>query len=232
MFRAAFLSCLVFTTTLMTGCWEGVSRQVLATVLSAQGKIFYQTDEGGDLRPLTLQTNPGAGSTLRTGADGRANLALVAGVLVQISADSELKIEALRLRKDGNETDDGMRDRTARARLNRGSMSVVFQRQDASDLRFTIGTPNVAISADEDCVCRVSVQDGNSRVTVVRGKAYAWAGNPEPSIVKAGYFQDWPSGSMAIIADDPRGQSDVIDALEAERELLQLQAQQLNRLPF
>ena len=232
MFRAAFLSCLVSTAALMTGCWEGVSRQVLGTVLSVRGEVVYQKDKEAGFHSLTLQANPGPGSVLRTGSEGRANLALVPGALVQVSGNSELKIEELRLTKEGNETADGMRKRTARVRLNRGSVNIVFERRDTSELRFAFSTRDVTISADEDCVCRVSVQNESTRVTCVRGKAYAWAGNSEPSIVKAGYSQEWPPGLMTIAADDARAQTDVTDALEAERELRQLQDKQTDRLPF
>jgi hypothetical protein len=232
MFRAAFLVCVISSAALMTGCWAGVSRQVLATVLSVRGEVVYQMDGRDRVRSLTLQTNPGPGSLLRTAGDARAHLELVPGALVQISGNSELKIEELLLRKDGNETGAGMRKRTARVRLNRGSINIVFERRDESELRFTVGTRDVTISADGDCVSQVRVESEKTRLTCVYGRAYAWTGNPEPSIVKAGYFQEWPSGSMTIAANDMRGQIDVTEALDARRELEELQLGQLNRPPF
>jgi hypothetical protein len=232
MFRAASLFCLVCFAAFLTGCWEGVSRQVLATVLSVRGEVVYQMDERDSFHSLTLQSNPGPGSVLRTAGDARVNLALVPGALLQIFGNSELKIEELLLAKDGNETKDGMRKRTARVRLNRGSVHIVFERRDKSELRFTVGTPEVTISTDGDCVCQIRVEGGKTRLTCVYGRAYAWAGHPEPSIVKAGYFQEWPAGGITMAADDARAQSDVTDALEAEQELRQLQLEQIDRVPF
>ena len=232
MFRAAFLICVVSSAALMTGCWTGVSRQVLATVLSVQGEVVYQMEGRDRFGSLTLQTNPGPGSLLRTAADAQANLALVPGALLQISGNSELKIEELLLGKDGNETQDGMRKRAARVRLNRGSIDIVYERRDESELRFSVSTLAVTISADEDCVCQVRVQNEKTRVTCVRGKAYASTGNSEPSIIKAGYFQEWPSGAIASAADDARAQIDVTDAVKAERDLQELQSRRLDRPPF
>jgi len=232
MFRAAFLFCLGSCVALMTGCRGGVSRQVLARVLSVQGEVVYQMDGRDRFRSLTLETNPGPGSLLQTAGDAQANFALVPGALVQISGNSELKIEELLLRKDGNETEDGMRKRTARVRLNRGSINIVFEQRDESEIRFTVGTPQVIISLYEDCVSQIRVENATTRVTCARGEVYVWTANPKPSVVKAGYFQEWPSGVTAASADDVRGQIDVTEALEAERELQELQLRRLNRPTF
>ena len=53
-------------------------------------------------------------------------------------------------------------------------------------------------------------------------------------VIEAGYFQEWPSHGSAVMstADDARGQIDVANALEAERELRGLQPEQRVRRPF
>src|SRR6266851_9349331 len=88
----------------LSGCWEGMSRQVVATILSRRGQIVYSSKEGGGFEPVSPETKLGAGSTLRTSTDGEINIALIPGALAQISDNSELKIEELELTKDGNET--------------------------------------------------------------------------------------------------------------------------------
>jgi hypothetical protein len=117
-------------------------------------------------------------------------------------------------------------------RLNSGSISVVLERKDDSDLRFAVVTPAMTVTADEDCVCHLHVEKGKTRVTCARGKAYGTATGSEPSIIKAGYFQEWPGDAPRAAADDARAQSDIADALEAEEALQQLQREELKRRPF
>ena len=63
--------------------------------------------------------------TVRTSDGASINLALIPGAFVQLSGNSEIKIEDLSLTKDGNETAGGMLDRRARIRLNRGRLDSV-----------------------------------------------------------------------------------------------------------
>ena len=229
--RAELFS-LIFSAALLSGCWGGVSRHVLATVLSIQGEALYQRSEHDKAEPLSPKTNPQSRSVLRTSHDAEVSLALLPGALVQISGDSEVSIEELLLAKDGNETEDGVRNRTARIRLNRGSISVVFERRDDSNSRFAIVTPAVIVTANEDCVCHLHVDNAKTRVTCARGKAYGAANASEPVIIKAGYFQEWPGDGTRAATDEAAAQGDVADALEAEGALQQLQREQLKRRPF
>jgi hypothetical protein len=228
--RAALLLGLASAAALSSGCWRGVSREVLATVLSVQGDVVYQGAEQRFSTPLTLETNAGAGSVLRTSGTGQADLALIPGALLHISGDSEVRIEELRLTKDGNETEDGMRERAARLKLNRGVINLVVDRTDAADLRFVVATGEVTLNADESCVWRVSVADGKTRVTCARGKAYARTGSSKPTIVEAGYFEEWPAGLVGVASEN--AQIDLSAALEAEHRLRQLQQERVNRRPF
>jgi hypothetical protein len=217
----------------LSGCWQGISRGVLATVLSVRGQAVWAMEGRNDFRPVTPQTKPDAGSILRTIGDAWVDLALLPGALIQISGSSELKIEKLRLTKDGNETEDGIRSRIVRVQLNRGKISALFQRRDESEMRFTIDTRHAMISADGDCLFQIQVEDAKTRVTCVRGKVYVSQANHQ-AVMEAGYIQEWPSDRSAAIAaaDDARGQIDVSDTLEAERELQELQSKQRLRLPF
>jgi hypothetical protein len=231
--RGAFLSCLVISAALLASCWEGLSREVRATVLSVRGQVVCGTEGENDFRPVTLQTQPSVGSVVRTFEDGRANFALISGVLVQMSGKSELKIEELRLTKDGNKTEDGISNRVVRIQLNYGKINAIFQRLDQGTMRFSIGTRHATFSADRDSLFQIRAEDAKTRLTCVHGKAYAAQDNGQMSIIEAGYFQEWPSnGPAAIAADDARGQVDITDALEAGQELLELQAGQRDSRPF
>ena len=102
----------------LSGCWQGMTREVLATVLSVRGEAAWAMEGRNDVRPITSQTKFGTGSIVRTFQDAQIDMTLVPGALARISSNSELKIEKLRLSKDGNETEDGMRSRVVGCRVN------------------------------------------------------------------------------------------------------------------
>jgi hypothetical protein len=220
--------------TLLNGCGQGVSRGVLATVLSVRGSVDFANANGKDSRPFNADSRPGAGDILRVSNEAQVDLALVPGALIQVRGNSELIIAQLRLTKDGNETDDGMRSRVARLQLNRGKIDAVLERRDESEIRFSIGTREVTVSADGDCLFQLQSEGIKTRVVCARGKVYVAAPNQPISVIKAGYFQEWsPNGTAAILAaEDAAAQIDVTDALEAERELRELQSRQSVHRPF
>ena len=167
--------------------------------------------------------------SLKTSSDARASLILIPGALAQISGDSELKIDELKLTKDGNETGDAMRERIARIELRRGGMIVLFE----GVARFTIGTPEATITVLPSCLLRLDVDESRTRAICVRGKFYATPKNGKPVAIEAGYFREWPSERGAVFAaEDRRGQTDTTTTLEAARDLQELAAAQRDRLPF
>jgi hypothetical protein len=213
----------------LSGCWEGMSRQVVATILSLRGQIVYSSKEGGSFEPVSSETKLGAGSTLQTSTDGAMNIALIPGALTQISGDSELKIEELELTKDGNETGDAMRERIARLELRRGAVTVLFE----GFARFTIETKQCTITVLPSCLFRLDVDGSRTRLTCVRGKIYAAQKPGQISAVEAGYVCEWPSDHNAVpAADDAQGQIDTTATLQTGRELRDLEAARRDHLPF
>jgi hypothetical protein len=213
----------------LSGCWEGMSRQVVATILSLRGQIVYSSRDGASFEPVSPETKLGAGSTLKTSTDGEINIALIPGALAQISNNSELKIEELRLTKDGDETGDAIRERTARVELRRGGMVVLFD----GFARFTIETPQATITVLPDCLIRLDVDASRTRLTCVRGRIYAAREQGQISPVDAGYVCEWPSDHGPLpAADDAQGQIDATATLQVARELSDLEAAQRDHLPF
>lgn len=213
----------------LSGCWEGISREVLATVLSTRGEIVASSKEPANFRRVDPETKLGAGSVLRTSSGAQVDLLLVPGVLAQVSGNSELKIEELNLTKDGNETGDAIRERVARMELRRGRMVVLFE----GFARFTIETREATIRVLPSCLLRLDVDQNGTRATCVRGKLYATPQNGQPVSIDAGYFREWPSERGAIsAAEDARGQTDTMSTVEAARELQELAGAQRDRLPF
>src|SRR5207244_12278885 len=109
------------------------------------------------------------------------DLAVIPDALAQVSGNSEIKSEQLRLVKDGNQTDGGMRDRSARIQLSQGKITVVFSRSDKSASQFFINSRQVTINADSDCLFRVLTDNTTTRITCVRGKIIAIDGS-QPSV--------------------------------------------------
>lgn len=227
--RRGFVVVAVACSLAQAGCWEGTTRSISATILSSEGEVVCVSKGSTDFRPVTSEVKLSAGSILKTSKGARANLVLIPGALAQVSSDSELKIHELKLRKDGNETGDSIRERTARIELRRGSLVVLFE----GFARFIIETPETTISVLPSCLLRLDVDEGHVRAMCVRGKFYATPKNGHAGAVDAGYFHEWPSERGPVsAAEDQRGQTDTTATLKAARELQELVAGQRDRLPF
>ena len=114
------------------GCSKGITRATAATVFFVRGNVVFGNAERNDFQPVTSKSKIHLGDTVRTSEGASINLALIPGAFVQLSGNSEIKIEDLRLTKDGNETAGGMLDRRAQIRLNRGRIVSLFSRSDRS----------------------------------------------------------------------------------------------------
>jgi hypothetical protein len=171
---------------------------------------------------------------VRTSGGGLLDLGLIAGALAQLSSNSEIKIEELKISKDGNQTRDGMRSRSARIQLSRGKITVLFVGSDKSASQFAISTPTVTVTPDSDCLFRVERNETTIRVTCVKGKVHAATGAQPAMAIGAGYFQQWPSNHPQPVAasGDAAAQIDITDSLEIENQLLELGAGWQNRGPF
>jgi hypothetical protein len=213
----------------LSGCWEGISREVLATVLSARGEVVSLSKQSANFQPVGPETKLGAGSILRTSTEAQVALVLVPGVLAQVSGNSELKIEQLKLTKDGNETGDAIRERVARIELRRGTMVVLFE----GFAHFIIETPEATFRVLPSCLLRLDVGENEVRATCVRGKIYVTPKNGQAVAVDSGHFREWPSERGAVsVAEDRRAQTDTTAVLQAARDLQELEAARRDRLPF
>src|SRR5262245_62149611 len=111
---ASFGSVLALCFLFATGCSKGITRATAATVFFVKGDVVFGNAERNQFQPVTAKSKIHDGDTVRTSDGGSINLSLVPGAFVQLSRDSEIKIEELRLTKDGNESAGGMLDRRAR----------------------------------------------------------------------------------------------------------------------
>jgi hypothetical protein len=219
---------------LTNGCSEGVTRRTAATVLSVKGDVVFGMAEQNNFQPVTRESRIPDGSIVRTQEGALLHLGLIGGALAQMSSNSEIKIEELKISKDGNQTRGGMRSRSAQILLSRGEITVLFSGSDKSTSQFAISTPTVTVTPDSDCLFRVQRDDTKTRVTCVQGKVHAGSGAQPPMQIGAGYFQQWPSTRPEPVpaSEDAAAQIDITDSLEIENRLLELGAAWQNRGPF
>jgi hypothetical protein len=231
---ARFGSVLAFCLFFGSGCSKGLTRATAVTVLFVSGDVVFGSAERNQFQPVTPKSKIQDGDTVRTSRGAAINLALVPGAFVRLSGNSEMKIEELRLTKDGNETAGGMLDRRARIRLDRGNMSILFSRPDRSASYFTVTTKQSTIMPDSDCLFSVWTDGTATRLTCGRGEVIASGIGQQTVKIAAGYFQQWPTASNEPIAAtaDAGAQMDIRTSFEAEKELLDQAAGWQNRRIF
>ena len=232
---ASFSSVLALCVCLLgNGCSKGITRATAATVFFVRGNVVFGNAERNDFQPVTSKSKIHAGDTVRTSDGTSINLGLIPGAFVQLSGNSEIKIEDLRLTKDGNETAGGMLDRRAWIRLNRGRSVSLFSQSDKNASEFAVTAGQVTLRPDSDCLFSVWTDGTTTRATCGRGEVGASA-DAQPSVkIAAGYFSQWPTASKEPIAAiaDASAQMDIKTALDVEPELLDQAAGWRNRHVF
>jgi hypothetical protein len=219
---------------LVHGCSQEITRAAAATVLLVQGDVIFEQTERNQFRPITPRSKIHGGDIVRTSDAAAVNLALVPGAFVQVSGNSEIKIEELSLTKDGNETAGGMRDRHARMRLSRGRVSILFSRSHTSGSHFTLATNQAMISPDSDCLFSVWTDGSTTRATCAGGEVSAVGDGQTPVRIGTGYVYQWPAAAKEPITAIAEGdaQMDIMASLEAEKQLLDQAAGWQNRRVF
>ena len=219
---------------LANGCSEGISRATAAAVFSVKGRIVFGNAERNDFQPVTLKSRINSGDTVRSSDGASIDLALIPAALAQLPGDSEIKIDELSITKDGNQTAGSVRGRTARIRLSRGKVIVLFTPTDRSASQFAITTGQLTIKPDSDCLFCVWTDGKTTRLTCAKGKITASADAQAPVTIAAGYFQEWPTTRKAPVpaTEDAAAQIDITESLEAEQRLQNEASAWQNRRPF
>jgi hypothetical protein len=232
---ASFGNVLVLSVCLAgNGCSKGITRATAATVFFVKGNAVFGNAARNDFQPVTPKSKIRGGDTVRTSDGASINLALVPGAFVQVFGNSEIKIEELKLTKDGNETAGGMLDRRARIRLVRGKVSILFSRSDTGGSHFSVATTQATLEPDSDCLFSVWTDGTTTRATCGRGEVTGSAAAQPPVKIAAGYFQQWPTATNEPIAAtaDANAQMEIMASFEAERELLDQAVNWQNRRVF
>jgi FecR protein len=231
----SFSSVLAFCFCLLgNGCSKGITRATAATVFFVRGNVVFGNAERNDFQPVTSKSKIHGGDIVRTSDGASINLALIPGAFVQVSGNSEIQIEDLRLTKDGNETAGGMLDRRAWIRLNRGRIVSLFSQSDKNASEFRVTTGQVTLRPDSDCLFSVWTDGITTRATCGRGEVSTSVDAQPPLKIADGYFSQWPTASKEPIAAtaDAGAQMDIKTALDVEPELLDQAAGWRNRPAF
>jgi len=219
---------------LASSCSKGITRATAVMVFSVKGRVISGNAERNDFQAVTLKSRIHSGDTVRSSHAASIDLALIPAVLAQLTGDSEIKIDELSIAKDGNQTAGGMRDRTARIRLSRGKVIVLFTPTDRSASQFAVTTGQLTIKPDSDCLFCVWTDGKTTRVTCAKGNVNAPSDAQAPVTIAAGYFQEWPTTRKTPVpaTEDAAAQIDITESLEAEQRLQNEGSAWQNRRPF
>jgi FecR protein len=215
------------------GCWEGTSRETLATVLWLEGSVSVSSDHGRSFAELRATKNPGKGEILRTSSGARLWLALLPNSLVELDPETSVEIVRIGLTKDGNETGNDIRQRFSEINL-RGGRIFVSHFWGEARARLAVSTGNGEVSTPSNAAFWVEFAEGKTRLTCVDGWVeFRPAEASSGTRILPGSIGQWPSGDGNIIAaaTDSRGQDDLQQGLELEQKLRDLTSRKRNELP-
>jgi len=203
-------------------------------IFSFKGRVVFGNGERNELQPVTLKSRIQSGDTVRSSDGAPIAFAVIPAAVAQLIGHSEIKIDELGIAKDGNQTPGGMRDRTARIRLNRGKVIVLFAPGDKSTSQFAVTTGQFTIKPDSDCLFCVWTDGKMTRVTCAKGNVNTPSDAQAPVTIAAGYFQEWPTTRKTPVpaTEDASAQIDITEALEAEQRLQDGAFAWQKRLPF
>ncbi len=220
--RTVIAVSIVLCSLLTNGCSKAIARATAATVFSVNGGVAFGSAERNDFQPVTLKSRIHDGDSVRAANGASVNLGLIPGAFAQLSSNSEIKVEELRITKDGNETAGDMRERRARIRIIRGRLIVLFIPSDRNASGFVIKAPGVTVKPDSDCLFSVWTDGTTTRVTCAKEKVIASADGQPPVTIAVGYFRCWPRGrnEPVVAASDASAQIDITESLQAGDRLL------------
>lgn len=230
--RFAFFA-LLSAALIQCGCWEGTSRETLATVLSAEGSAEISADGGRTFSPLRSLQSAGRNAVLRTGPTGRVTLTLLPNCLVHLESDTALEIARIALVKDGNETGADVRGRFAEVKLIRGRIFVSHEWGEAP-ARLSVSLAGGELSTPSNATFWAELVEEKIRITCVSGWIeFGPSTSAVPARIRPGWIGQWPSaGENPRPADtDPRGQEDLQRAVELEPLMREMLNKQRNVLP-
>ena len=210
-----------------SGCSEGRTDAVLATVLAVDGTCTAREFGARESAPLVSGIALRPSTILTTGVKGHVALALLPNVRIELTQNSELKIIRLTLKKDGNETGRAMRDRHVEVKLLQGSVVIAQVLRDWAKSRVYVETSNGILVGDYESIFRIEHTDDITRAVCVRGIVeFHPNGSPVAVTLSPGTAGEWGHGQARIFPaeTDSRAQLELEEAVAGEARLRKLRS--------
>lgn len=217
----------------LLGCGEHALRGVKGPVLETRGTVFVSsTGSGQESGRLRDRPSVQAGDVIETGDDGQAAFALLPGALVLIEPGSKLRIEELKLGKNGFASAEGM-TRLCKVKLDRGVLYALVQ-WESEPPAWKVTTAHGRLASGPAGICRIETDSVKTRIISARGD-FTFVEQPSRHVspVGAGYAHEWPLPAHdAFPAElDQQTLRDVQRTRDVEQKLLELQ-QRLQLTPY
>lgn len=207
---------------LLSGCVGAITREVCATVLDADGVVELKERSADSFHPIDRHFVLCAGTNIRSSPGSSAEISCFPNALIHLSEKTTLTIESLTVRKDGNETDDEVENRSAHCHLVAGTVDF-SHRGTEGVAEFIVATSHGKVIAKMNCVARIRTDERKVRVTCASGMLTIISGNGSSAqTVEAGFVAEWSSKAPIMItaaAESSSGQHDVTEAFDAGQRL-------------
>jgi hypothetical protein len=216
-----------------SGCWEGVTRDVRATVLTVEGPATTDSNVPGKSAPLVPGAPLGKGETVELNGSSRAAIALLPNLLIQLEGNARVQILRLAITKDGNATGAAMQARYADVKMMRGRM-FVSQSWGEAIAKFTVLTSHGELITTANSLFCVELDENKTRITCASGLV-GWRRREADAITRIapGFVVELSASDSSKVAaeSDPRSQETLQEGLEIEEKLRFLISQKRYVLP-
>jgi hypothetical protein len=204
------------------GCRD--QSRVLTLVLAVKGDVTSADPARGRLRPGAVVAPP---STIRTGSDGAVVVSPLPGIMIRLEAGSELTIDAIELRKHGEEIE----ARIGRAQLRSGRARVWVDEFRRGQVDFRLGTAAGEMNFRSPALAEVAVERGGAVRAICVDGAFTAAG----TAVSGGRWvalapRQAPSTPQEA-ADSDEIWKTLVEVRNLEPQFVDLQARQRERTP-
>lgn len=206
------LSTVASAAAFFAGCEMGTTRTVPPIILGNKGS-FSSPD------------TPSATPLLSTGHDGCLAISLLPGAVVELSAETQIRVDRLTLTKNGNRLEESMRRQIA-VSLQNGTLrgSVQFGLETSA---VEIALPEGHVAVRSPALFAIELQHGKVRVTSARGTLQiSRAGESGVVVLNGPAFREWPApaGGQPPAAFDAEATEEIEKLRALERKLLGLES--------
>jgi hypothetical protein len=214
---------------LLLGCGPPNDQPVLGSVFRIEGSgTISERADSSNARALSREERFGAGDQIRVGDDGVAVLCLTPGIYLRCFKETYVRIEALTVSKDGNETGNAMNTRRASVRFEEGRGHFFLPAAGSSRADVRIDSRRGTLSARAGSLFSITLKGDSMRVLCARGELN-WSGSAAGvTTIGAGYFSDRGSDAggtrdPSSAADDASAQEEIIALLDSSQAIAELE---------